>query len=101
MLRIPKIVGGVAALAITTSFGAVWWYATSAPPPSHLALSSPLLDARSAEGKSLLESTPFRIDHDLLSKYFVTQSRRGYCGVASGTMVVNALHPSAPPLSQE
>lgn len=49
----------------------------------------------------MLASTPFRRDYDLLSKYFVTQNRRGYCGVASGTMVLNALRPSAAPLSQE
>lgn len=101
MLRFLKLVGVIGTLAITASFGAGWWYATATPSSTHLALPGALLDARSTEGQSLLESTPFRIDHDLLSKHFVTQSRRGYCGVASSTIVLNALRPSTPPLSQE
>jgi hypothetical protein len=101
MLRILKLVGGAATAALIMIFGAGWWYATSEPASSPLALPSPLLDVRSTEGQSLLESTPFRIDHDVLLKHFVTQSRRGYCGVASGTIVVNALHESIPPLSQD
>ena len=99
----PRLVNlaGAAAVAMTTTFGAAWWYAVATPPASYLPLASPLVDARSKEGWSLLESTPFRTDYDVLSESFVTQSRRGYCGVASATMVLNGLRPSATPLSQE
>ena len=101
MLNMLKIASGVAAIALTMTFSAGWWYAASPPTPSYVALSNPLLDARSAEGQVLLESTAFRTDYDLVSKHFVTQSRRGYCGVASGTIAINALRQSTPPLSQE
>jgi Phytochelatin synthase len=101
MLTFVKLAGVVGVFAVTMISGIGWWYAVSPPPPAHLSLPSSLLDARSEEGRLMLASTPFRGDYDLLSKYFVTQNRRGYCGVASGTIVLNALRPSAAPLSQE
>jgi len=101
MLPFVKFAGVVGVFAVTMISGVGWWYAVAPPPPAQLSLPSPLLDAGSEEGRFMLASTPFRVDYDLLSKYFVAQNRRGYCGVASGTMVLNALHPSAAPLSQE
>ena len=95
-----KVVAGIAAFASTTTVGGAWWYATSTPSPTQLALSSPLVDVRSAEGKALLDGTRFRVDYDTLARYFVSQSRRAYCGVASATIVVNALHPVAPLVTQ-
>jgi len=101
MTRVLKIAGFVVTITLATSVGGAWWYATSPPPSAHLQLPSPLIDAGAPEGRSLLESTPLRTDYDLLSKQFVTQSRRGYCGVASATMVVNALRPASVPVSQQ
>lgn len=101
MIRVVKVGGTVVAVALTLLLSAGWWYGTSAPPDNRLPLASPLIDATSIEGRSLLESTPFRVDHDPLSNHFVTQSRRAYCGVASSTIIVNALRNPNPPLSQQ
>jgi hypothetical protein len=59
------------------------------------------VDARSGPGRASLESTPLRIDYDELSPRFVAQARRGYCGVASATIVLNALGASPSELSQD
>jgi hypothetical protein len=96
-----KAVAAIATIASTTTVGGAWWYATATPSPAQLALSSPLVDVRSAEGKALLDRTRFRVDYNTLAPHFVSQSRRAYCGVASATMVVNALRPVAPLTTQQ
>jgi glutathione-S-conjugate glycine hydrolase len=101
MLRTLKLAAGAGALALACTIAGGWYYATSEPSQQYLALPDTLVDARSPQGQSLLESTPSRADFDALTRYYATQSRRGYCGVASGTMVVNALDTSAPRLSQD
>jgi hypothetical protein len=101
MRNILKALAAILMVASALTFSAGWYYATSEPPQTHLALSEPLIDVRSAEGRAFLASTEFRADFDRLSAYFTPQARRGYCGVASATMVINALRMSTTPLSQE
>ncbi len=77
----------------------IGWIAVGAPPVNHATLAADLVDATSAEGRALL-ATPVRIDYDQLSPYFVGQSRRAYCGVATGAAVLNALRHPPIPLTQ-
>jgi len=42
-----------------------------------------------------------RADYDALSPHFVAQARRAYCGVASATVVLNALDPAEAEISQD
>jgi hypothetical protein len=83
------------------ALGGAWWYAAVPPPPDTVELPASLVDARSQPGRALLESTPLRMDYDQLAPHFVSQARRGYCGVASATMVLNALGTAPSELSQE
>jgi hypothetical protein len=77
--------------SIATLIGAACWYAVAPPSPDSVDLPELLVDARSERGRAMLESTPLRVDYDELSPHFVAQARRGYCGVASATIVLNAL----------
>jgi hypothetical protein len=75
----------------------VGWYAFSDPPVQHLALPPHLVDATSTEGRRLLAEALAKADFEQLAPHFVVQSRRGFCGVATGSMVINAvLHPPQP-----
>jgi glutathione-S-conjugate glycine hydrolase len=101
VLRTLKLAAGIAVLGLACTIAGGWYYATSEPRSQPLGLPAALVDARSSQGQALLESTPLRADFDALMRYFAGQSRPGYCGVASATMVVNALDASAPRLSQD
>lgn len=82
-------VGVVAALTVSIGIGG--WYALSVPPVQRLSLPADLIDLASAEGRQLLATSAARTDYDELRLFFVPQQRRAYCGVASGSMVINAL----------
>jgi hypothetical protein len=93
----------VAATVVTTmglllSGGA--WYAFSAPPVQHRPLPAQLVDVESAEGGRLLASALAKTDYGQLLPYFVAQTRRAFCGVATGSMLVNAARHPQPPLTQ-
>jgi glutathione-S-conjugate glycine hydrolase len=90
------------ALAGTLVLGlsGVAWYAVSEPPPDRLPLVPDLVDATSAEGRQLLAGASARTDYDELRPYFESQSRRAYCGVATGSIVINAALHRHPPLTQ-
>lgn len=97
MYRVLK----AAALALTgmvvVGVSTLAWHGFSAPPQQHLALPPGLLDETSAAGRQRLAHATDRADYDELARDFVAQSRRGFCGVASGTIVTNAaLHPATP-----
>ena len=57
-----------------------------------LALPDNLISVTSDSGKRLLSTSQSKSDYSPLSNYFVTQSHPAYCGVASMTIVINALH---------
>lgn len=57
-----------------------------------LALPDNLISITSDSGKKLLSASQSKTDYSPLSNYFVTQSHPAYCGVASMTIVINALH---------
>lgn len=56
-----------------------------------------LVPFNSEHGTRLLLESSARSDYWPLSIYFVTQDKLSYCGVASSTMVLNALGIAAPP----
>jgi hypothetical protein len=55
-----------------------------------------LIDFRSDHGEELLVQAESRQAYFRLTSHFVTQENRAFCGVASMTMVLNALQVSAP-----
>ncbi len=83
-------------IALIIGVSGIGWFALAAPSVNHATLPADLVDATSAEGRALF-ATPWRIDYDQLAPYFVGQSRRAYCGVATGAAVLNALR--QPPIS--
>jgi hypothetical protein len=100
MKRGLKIVAVLIAVALVSGLSTVLWFGLSEPPVHRLPLAPDLIDAASPQGKQLLTSASAKTDFDELLPYFVAQSRRGYSGVATGAIVVNAaLHPQ-PTLTQ-
>lgn len=90
-----------AALALTgmlvVGVSTLAWYGFAPPPAQHLALAPGLLDETSPAGQKRLDHATARADYGELARDFVAQSRRGFCGVATGTIVTNAvLHPATP-----
>jgi hypothetical protein len=97
MKKALKLVAIVAAMAVALGSSGVAWYVFSAPSAQHLALAHDLIDGTSAQGQQLLAAAPAKTDYDQLNPYFVSQSRRAFCGVASSVIVINAaLHQQAP-----
>jgi glutathione-S-conjugate glycine hydrolase len=101
MKQALRIVAVVAAISVAAASSGVVWYAFSAPPAQHLALAHDLVDGTSAQGRQLLAETPARRDYDQLNPYFVSQSRRAFCGVATGAVVINAALRPQTPVTQE
>ncbi|MCW3479529.1 phytochelatin synthase family protein [Neisseriaceae bacterium JH1-16] len=93
-----------AAMAVATTlvlgFSGVIWYGFSEPPVHRLPLAHDLVDATSTEGKALLATSSARVAYGELVPYFVAQSRRAYCGVATGSIVTNAALHRQPFLTQ-
>jgi hypothetical protein len=96
-----KSAAAMALLITAFALSAVVWLGFSAPTVHHLALPPDLIDASSAKGQQLLVSASARTDYDELKPYFVAQSRRAFCGIATSVMVINAaLHPQ-PAITQQ
>lgn len=55
----------------------------------------------SATGIAMFNSSDNKNDYIQLSRYFVTQITPSYCGVASSTMILNALDANAPDIFSE
>lgn len=100
MIRRLKFVALAVAIILTLGLSGVAWFGLAAPPVDPVPLPRPLIDATSAEGQTLLSGTPYSVDHGQILPYFVPQSRRAYCGIATSTIVVNALRHPQPLLSQ-
>lgn len=76
----------------------------------HLGFRSPSIDLRplpegiiaidSPNGQQLLARSRFVADYEALNTNFVSQARRGFCGVASAVVVMNALRSSGPRFTQ-
>jgi hypothetical protein len=92
-------IGLLAALVLGLSGAA--WYAFSAPQVERLPLASDLIDATSVEGGELLARTSIKTDFGQLAPEFVAQARRGFCGVATSVVVINALLHPQPRLTQK
>lgn len=66
----------------------------------HAALPDTLVALDSEEGQRLLGESTARRDFAPLVEQYVTQNNPGYCGIASGVMVLNALQVPAPTASE-
>ncbi len=64
--------------------------ADSLPLPAHL------VDFNSSEGERYLVESDANVDYFPLASQFVTQKTQAYCGIASLTMVLNAIGAPAP-----
>lgn len=78
--------GGPAATAAARNPGG-----TAAPSRSELPLDPALIALDSTEGRGLLDRSSAKEGFIPLIMYFTSQDNLGYCGVASATMVLNAL----------
>lgn len=61
-----------------------------------LTLQAPLVSLTSPEGQALLQGSEAQADYVALTSHFVTQKNPAFCGVATMTMVLNALQIPAP-----
>ena len=100
MRRTIRAIAATALTVVVLGVSGVGWYAFSTPPEQHLTLGANLIDAGSAEGMRLLADSSANVDYGQLLPYFVSQSRRGFCGVATASMIVNAALPRPEPLTQ-
>lgn len=92
MHRLVKIgigVGLVLAALPAVGFGYLYWRVSN-PVVDVQALPPALIDAGSPEGKQLL-ATSATADHAALITAFQTQEKGSWCGVASSTIVLDAL----------
>src|SRR5213593_4204683 len=95
-----KVVAIAVAMTATLASSGIAWYAFSAPPAHQLALAHDLIDGASAQGQQLLATTPAKSDYDQLNPYFVPQSRRAFCGIATSAIVINAALRRQPAMTQ-
>lgn len=79
---------------------AVWQLALKAPAVDPLPLPAHLVSLATTEGRHLLAEGAARADYPSLATTFESQQRPAFCGVASSVMVLNALRPSSPRLTQ-
>jgi len=92
---LKRVVLAVPAALLLLASG-VAWYAFSTPPVESLPLAGDLVAATSAEGRELLMASPSKVDYVQLERFLRPQSRRGFCGPATGAAVINAaLRPPA------
>ena len=91
--RLKAAVVAVAS-ALVLGLSGIGWYGFAPPPVHRLALPAHLIDAASSEGGRLLAGAAGQTDYRQLLPHFVSQSRRAFCGAATGSMIMNAeLHP--------
>jgi hypothetical protein len=97
MRRRLKAVTVTVATAVMLGLSSLGWYGFAEPPVQRLALPTDLVDVASVEGRRLLAGAVAQTDYQQLLPHFVSQSRRAFCGAATGSMIVNAeLRPQAP-----
>lgn len=86
---------GLAAFA-----GGFVWYRISNPPMQRLTLPPALVSAEADAGRALLAEAESRADYSPLARWYVSQDKLSWCGVASATIVLNALGAHDEPLIQ-
>lgn len=97
MRRRLKAAAVAIASALVLGLSGIGWYGFAPPPVHRLALPAHLINAASVEGERLLAGAVGQTDYRQLLPHFVSQSRRAFCGAATGSMIVNAgVHPEAP-----
>lgn len=79
---------------------AIWNSAFRVPSTKLLPLADGLIAIESSAGKELLAEGRFIADYGRLTRNFESQSRPGFCGVASSVVTLNALRSSGPRLTQ-
>ena len=88
MRRTIRAIATTTLVALVLAVSGVSWYAFSSPPEQHLTLAANLIDSHSAEGVRLFADSSASVDYGQLLPYFVSQSRRGFCGVATASMTL-------------
>lgn len=81
--------------------GGLLWWVMKKPGGTALPLDEALISLESPRGKALLASSTAKGDWLRLKRHFVPQSKRSFCGVASSTIVLNALAVRSPKITQE
>lgn len=91
-----KILGiGVATLvgvACVLFIGLYYW--VSNPKYERLSLPAELISVESPEGKTLLDQSDAKADHEPLIAHFQGQEKQSWCGVASAVTVLNSISTS-------
>jgi hypothetical protein len=89
------LVGSLVAVVVLVGAagGLLWWKLQ--PRDQDLKLHPTQLSVKSEEGAAILERASARADYDTLERAWQSQELGSWCGVASGTSVVNALGGSA------
>jgi hypothetical protein len=87
LIRYASVAVGSALLAVASG---VAWFALSSPPVENLPLSPELISISSAEGQQLLAWADSKADYAQLAPHLVAQTRRAFCGPATGAAVINA-----------
>jgi hypothetical protein len=88
----PFRILGLGCCILAAVAGIVIWALFLRPPSINLLpLPDNLIAIESAAGRELIGESRFRVDYDSLTKNFVSQSRRAFCGVASSVVILNAL----------
>lgn len=101
MKRSPVLLLGIASLLIVLAAGgAVWNRNFRMPVAENLPVPEPLVSLQSPSGQKLIAGSEYVADYASLTTNFVAQSRRAYCGVASGVGVINAMRGTAGQMDQ-
>jgi hypothetical protein len=98
-LRWRRVLGGTALTVVTlplVAMGAMYWR-VSHPPEHHAPVPPGLLALGTPEGDALLGSASARADLGTLQAVFQSQEKGTWCGVASSTMVLDALQDGPAP----
>ncbi len=87
---------GFALLLVVGTWGAPRvakeWRFYQTPPQQNLPLHKSLVALGTEEGQALLEGAEDRADYTAVKKFFQSQIRLAYCGVASSVIALNALN---------
>lgn len=93
--------GSAAAFILGIGFVGIGVCVFSPPSVHRLSLPPNLIALDSTLGQRLLSESRTKQNYAVLSQQFQPQKLPAYCGVASGTIVLNALNLSAQPLNQD
>ena len=100
MKRLVRVLGIAFSILLFLASVAIWDLAFRTPSINLLPLPDGLIAIESSTGQELLAESRFIADYERLTKNFVSQFRRAFCGVASSVVVLNALRSSGPRLTQ-